>query len=210
MITIDIILFYISPLLRNHNTLLHIQLISFRRWYSYSNCAQIVVLHDAWASGNSRYFLLLATKVKPIDEQLDTPDAKHRLISHLLLSFVSIVIFMLMVGLILLMLSGFCKVQVGSIEGRVGVQHLDDAQQSKNFTFKFHRDEGVIYSVNSLNFHPVRLNFCHWSYIRWFCSFIAYFFKQFFFGGGVKCFCYSIISSGCWIYSQLIIKCWVF
>ncbi|KAJ6801737.1 protein RAE1-like [Iris pallida] len=43
---------------------------------------------------------------------------------------------------------------VGSIEGRVGVQHLDDAQQSKNFTFKCHREGNEIYSVNSLNFHP--------------------------------------------------------
>ncbi|RVX02493.1 Protein RAE1 [Vitis vinifera] len=45
---------------------------------------------------------------------------------------------------------------VGSIEGRVGVHHLDDAQQSKNFTFKCHREGNEIYSVNSLNFHPVR------------------------------------------------------
>lgn len=45
--------------------------------------------------------------------------------------------------------------QVGSIEGRVGVHHLDDAQQSKNFTFKCHRDGNEIYSVNSVNFHPV-------------------------------------------------------
>ncbi|KAB1226934.1 hypothetical protein CJ030_MR1G022236 [Morella rubra] len=43
---------------------------------------------------------------------------------------------------------------VGSIEGRVGVHHLDDSQQSKNFTFKCHRDGSEIYSVNSLNFHP--------------------------------------------------------
>ncbi|XP_078153786.1 protein RAE1-like isoform X1 [Carex rostrata] len=51
---------------------------------------------------------------------------------------------------------------VGSIEGRVGVHHLDDSQQSKNFTFKCHR-EGTggaeIYSVNSLNFHPVHHTF---------------------------------------------------
>ncbi|KAG9151853.1 hypothetical protein Leryth_002120 [Lithospermum erythrorhizon] len=45
---------------------------------------------------------------------------------------------------------------VGSIEGRVGVHHLDDSQQSKNFSFKCHRDNtnNEIYSVNSLNFHP--------------------------------------------------------
>ncbi|XP_041017620.1 protein RAE1 isoform X1 [Juglans microcarpa x Juglans regia] len=48
---------------------------------------------------------------------------------------------------------------VGSIEGRVGVHHLDDSQQSKNFTFKCHRDGNEIYSVNSLNFHPVHHTF---------------------------------------------------
>ncbi|ESQ27107.1 hypothetical protein EUTSA_v10018796mg [Eutrema salsugineum] len=48
---------------------------------------------------------------------------------------------------------------VGSIEGRVGVHHLDDSQQSKNFTFKCHRDGNEIYSVNSLNFHPVHGTF---------------------------------------------------
>ncbi|CAI9103985.1 OLC1v1002587C3 [Oldenlandia corymbosa var. corymbosa] len=48
---------------------------------------------------------------------------------------------------------------VGSIEGRVGVHHLDDAQQSKNFTFKCHRDNNDIFSVNSLNFHPVHHTF---------------------------------------------------
>ncbi|CAH8392654.1 unnamed protein product [Eruca vesicaria subsp. sativa] len=48
---------------------------------------------------------------------------------------------------------------VGSIEGRVGVHHLDDAQQNKNFTFKCHRDGNEIYSVNALNFHPVQGTF---------------------------------------------------
>ncbi|KAJ4745148.1 mRNA export factor [Rhynchospora pubera] len=51
---------------------------------------------------------------------------------------------------------------VGSIEGRVGVHHLDDSQQSKNFTFKCHREGNTsteIYSVNSLNFHPVHHTF---------------------------------------------------
>lgn len=46
--------------------------------------------------------------------------------------------------------------KVGSIEGRVGVHHVDESQQGKNFTFKCHRDGNDIYSVNSLNFHPVR------------------------------------------------------
>jgi hypothetical protein len=49
----------------------------------------------------------------------------------------------------------FC-LKVGSIEGRVGVHHIDDAQSSKNFTFKCHREGNDIFSVNSLNFHPVR------------------------------------------------------
>ncbi|KAL8136506.1 hypothetical protein V2J09_002507 [Rumex salicifolius] len=48
---------------------------------------------------------------------------------------------------------------VGSIEGRVGVHHLDDAQSSKNFTFKCHRDGNEIYSVNAINFHPVHHTF---------------------------------------------------
>ncbi|KAL4614724.1 hypothetical protein ACB092_07G074100 [Castanea dentata] len=48
---------------------------------------------------------------------------------------------------------------VGSIEGRVGVHHLDDAQQGKNFTFKCHREGNEIYAVNSLNFHPVHHTF---------------------------------------------------
>ncbi|XVE93088.1 hypothetical protein REPUB_Repub01dG0160200 [Reevesia pubescens] len=48
---------------------------------------------------------------------------------------------------------------VGSIEGRVGVHHLDDQQQGKNFTFKCHREGNETYSVNSLNFHPVHHTF---------------------------------------------------
>ncbi|GAQ82886.1 mRNA export protein [Klebsormidium nitens] len=48
---------------------------------------------------------------------------------------------------------------VGSIEGRVAVQHLDDSQSSKNFTFKCHRDNNEVYSVNSIQFHPVHGTF---------------------------------------------------
>ncbi|KAI3861911.1 hypothetical protein MKX03_004419 [Papaver bracteatum] len=44
---------------------------------------------------------------------------------------------------------------VGSIEGRVGVYHLDDSEQAKNFTFDCHREGKEVYSVDSLNFHPV-------------------------------------------------------
>ncbi|CAK9216548.1 unnamed protein product [Sphagnum troendelagicum] len=48
---------------------------------------------------------------------------------------------------------------VGSIEGRVAVQHIDDAEQAKNFTFKCHRDNNDVYAVNSINFHPVHATF---------------------------------------------------
>lgn len=44
---------------------------------------------------------------------------------------------------------------VGSIEGRVAVQHIEEAQQAKNFTFKCHRDGNDIYAVNAITFHPV-------------------------------------------------------
>ncbi|XP_022153448.1 protein RAE1-like [Momordica charantia] len=39
--------------------------------------------------------------------------------------------------------------------GRVGVHHLDKSLANKNFTFRCHREGSEIYSVNSLNFHPV-------------------------------------------------------
>jgi len=50
---------------------------------------------------------------------------------------------------------------VGSIEGRVAVQHVDDHLQNKNFTFKCHREEGGtdIYAVNHLCFHPTQGTF---------------------------------------------------
>lgn len=43
---------------------------------------------------------------------------------------------------------------VSSIEGRVAVQHVDDAMKDRNFTFKCHRDQQDIYSVNAMAFHP--------------------------------------------------------
>lgn len=39
-------------------------------------------------------------------------------------------------------------------QGRVAVQHVEDAAQAKNFTFKCHRDGNDIYAVNSVEFHP--------------------------------------------------------
>ncbi|XP_024924048.1 protein RAE1 [Ziziphus jujuba] len=48
---------------------------------------------------------------------------------------------------------------VGSIEGRVAVHHVDDSQQDKNYTFKCHRHNNHIFSVNSINFHPIHPTF---------------------------------------------------
>ena len=45
------------------------------------------------------------------------------------------------------------------LQGRVGVHHVEDAQQSKNFTFKCHRDGTDIYAVNAITFHPVHGTF---------------------------------------------------
>lgn len=44
---------------------------------------------------------------------------------------------------------------IGSIEGRVGIHHVEDKDSSKNFAFKCHRDNNDIYAVNSIAFHPV-------------------------------------------------------
>ncbi|EFN55068.1 hypothetical protein CHLNCDRAFT_23906 [Chlorella variabilis] len=43
---------------------------------------------------------------------------------------------------------------LGSIEGRVAVHHVEDALQSKNFTFKCHREGQDVYAVNHMAFHP--------------------------------------------------------
>jgi len=53
--------------------------------------------------------------------------------------------------------TGFC---VGSVEGRVAIEHIQDADLPKNFAFKCHRQnadtkEPELYGVNSLAFHPV-------------------------------------------------------
>lgn len=53
--------------------------------------------------------------------------------------------------------SGFA---IGSIEGRVSLQYVDDKQQHQNFAFKCHRDGNNIYAVNSISFHPVYGTFC--------------------------------------------------
>jgi len=48
---------------------------------------------------------------------------------------------------------------VGSIEGRVAVQHVEDSLASKNFTFKCHRKDDAIHAVNACAFHPVHGTF---------------------------------------------------
>jgi mRNA export factor len=47
--------------------------------------------------------------------------------------------------------SGFA---LGSIEGRVAIQHVEEKNSAKNFAFKCHRHGNEVYAVNSLAFHP--------------------------------------------------------
>jgi mRNA export factor len=44
---------------------------------------------------------------------------------------------------------------VGSIEGRVSIDHIQEAHRKNDFSFKCHRDAdtGIIYAVNSISFH---------------------------------------------------------
>ncbi|KAI7898471.1 WD40-repeat-containing domain protein [Cokeromyces recurvatus] len=49
---------------------------------------------------------------------------------------------------------------IGSIEGRVGIQYVEDKDASKNFSFKCHRDDAKnVYAVNDISFHPVHGTF---------------------------------------------------
>ncbi|QRW03634.1 poly(A)+ RNA export protein [Ceratobasidium sp. AG-Ba] len=55
---------------------------------------------------------------------------------------------------------------VGSIEGRVAIQYVDEKDSSLNFSFKCHRkDQGTtkdntqVYAVNDMSFHPVHGTF---------------------------------------------------
>lgn len=44
---------------------------------------------------------------------------------------------------------------VGSIEGRVGIHHIEDKDSGDNFAFKCHRENNTeLYAVNSIVFHP--------------------------------------------------------
>ena len=55
---------------------------------------------------------------------------------------------------------------VGSIEGRCAIQYIEEKDKNSNFSFKCHRqappnqrDVSNVYSVNSINFHPVQGTF---------------------------------------------------
>ncbi|KIY72387.1 Poly(A)+ RNA export protein [Cylindrobasidium torrendii FP15055 ss-10] len=56
---------------------------------------------------------------------------------------------------------------VGSIEGRVAIQYVEDKDSSNNFSFKCHRkdnianskDQGLVFAVNDISFHPVHGTF---------------------------------------------------
>ena len=47
--------------------------------------------------------------------------------------------------------SGFA---IGSIEGRVAIQYVEDSDAARNFSFKCHRDGSNVYAVNDISFHP--------------------------------------------------------
>lgn len=82
----------------------------------------------------------------------------------------------------------FLSCKVGSIEGRVGVHHLDESKLSKNYTFKCHRDAQEICSVNSINFHPV-----------WYLNFLLfYFYFIVIIGTDLLCYKWSVVSLFLW------------
>ncbi|KAL2915301.1 RNA export factor gle2 [Polyrhizophydium stewartii] len=45
---------------------------------------------------------------------------------------------------------------IGSIEGRVAIQYVEERDQGNNFSFKCHRDDQLrkVYCVNAISFHP--------------------------------------------------------
>jgi len=46
---------------------------------------------------------------------------------------------------------------VGSIEGRLGIQHVEEKDSADNFAFRCHRENNNndLYAVNSISFHPI-------------------------------------------------------
>ncbi|KAJ3184036.1 hypothetical protein HDU85_001887 [Gaertneriomyces sp. JEL0708] len=51
---------------------------------------------------------------------------------------------------------GFC---IGSIEGRCQIQFLDEKRAGSSFSFKCHRVDKDVYSVNAISFHPIHGTF---------------------------------------------------
>jgi len=47
--------------------------------------------------------------------------------------------------------SGFA---IGSIEGRVGINYLQETAVKKNFAFKCHREGNNVFAINAISFHP--------------------------------------------------------
>lgn len=43
---------------------------------------------------------------------------------------------------------------IGTIEGRVAIQYVEDKDSSQNFSFKCHRDGNNVYAINDISFHP--------------------------------------------------------
>jgi len=56
---------------------------------------------------------------------------------------------------------------MGSVEGRVAIQYVDEKDSQSNFSFKCHRrdqtpaskDQSLVFAVNDINFHPVHGTF---------------------------------------------------
>jgi len=44
---------------------------------------------------------------------------------------------------------------IASVEGRCGIQHVDEKMKEKNFAFKCHRAGDHVYAVNGIAFHPL-------------------------------------------------------
>jgi mRNA export factor len=56
---------------------------------------------------------------------------------------------------------------MGSVEGRVAIQYVDEKDSQNNFSFKCHRrdqspttkDQSLVFAVNDINFHPIHGTF---------------------------------------------------
>ncbi|RHZ56997.1 hypothetical protein Glove_395g72 [Diversispora epigaea] len=44
---------------------------------------------------------------------------------------------------------------IGSIEGRVGIQYIEEKENQTSFSFKCHREGNNVFSVNTISFHPI-------------------------------------------------------